>query len=341
MSTDAVLVCTSHHRAQAITEALQVGGWSVRAHLDPAAALRDIRANGYDALFCDERLRGASASGFLSWHQRLSAEAPFYVIAYQGSELATPLRGRVARVLPYPLTPDAVPPTVGRTQWRRAAAAETEIPLQGDTGTVPLTHLLELLGLNDASATVETPAGAIHLSHGRIEHASFAAAQGAESVHGLRALSELMAARDLAFKVLPHRAPPQRSIDRPIMTALTDAARQRDESMRNRRLMDAVAQAHPQATGLAVGYPLNAAANDAWAAGEAAHALLHRYARATQGLATLAKPSHLALEGEGVAWALLALRHELVLSGTTEPGKSLSLLSAMAKSVRALAAEGG
>ena len=341
MSTDAVLVCTSHHRAQAITEALQGAGWSVRSHLDPDEALRDIRANGYDALFCDERLRGASPSGFLSWHQRLAPEAPFYVIAYQGSELVTPLRGRAARVLPYPLTADAVPMSTGRTQWRRVAAAEPRIPLQGDTGTVPLTHLLELLGLNDASATVDTPAGAIHLSHGHIEHASFVAAPGAESVHGLRALSELIAARDLAFKVLPHRAPPLRSINQPIMTALTDAAWQRDESLRNRRLMDAVAHAHPQATGLAVGYPLNAAANDAWGDGMAAHALLHRYARATHGLATLAKPIHLALESEGVAWALLALRRELVLSGTTKPGKSLRLLSAMAKGARMLAAEDG
>lgn len=94
------------------------------------------------------------------------------------------------------------------------------------------------------------------------------------------------------------------------------------------------------ATGLAVGYPLNAAPGDSWGAGGAAHGLLHRYAQATKGQAVLAKPTHLALEGEGFAWALVALANGLVLSGTTGRGKSVSLLSAMVAGIRELAADG-
>ena len=339
VAAEGVLICASHHRAQALRGAIEGAGWRLRVHLDPAAALADIRERPYDALFCDERLKGATPSGFFTWHQRLAPDASFFVVATSGGELAAPLRGRPTHVLPFPLTADVVPPPPDRTQWRRREGSPI-VPLEGDTSTVPLAHVVELVGLNDGSATVETPAGSVHLAKGRIEHASFAAGPDAEPLTGMRALSELIAAEDLAFKVLPYRLPRQRSINQPIMAALTEAARQRDESVRNRRLLTAVKERHPDARGLAIGYPLNPEPGDAWGDGAAPHTLLHRYAHATKGIAAIGKPSHLALEGEGVAWALAALRSGLVLTGVTAPGKSLTLLSAMVASVRAMATEG-
>jgi len=323
-----------------LKRAIEEAGWRVRVHVDAADALRDIRENAYDAFFCDERLRGATVGGFLSWHQRMNASAPFYTIAALGGELATPLRGRPTQVLPYPLTEDEVPPPPNITQAGRREE-HPAIPLEGDTATVPLEHLIELLGLNVGSAIVDTPTGAIHLAKGRIEHATFVTSPGSDAMVGIRALAELIAAEGLAFKVLPHRLPPQRSVNLPIMTALTEAARQRDERARNQRLLAAIKEHHPDATGLAVGYPVNAAPDDVLDDGVAAHELLHRFADATTALPGIGRPSHLALEGEGVAWALVALKNGLVLSGVTSRGKSMSLLSTMVKCVRVLEAESG
>lgn len=332
MAADAVLISGSHHRSTVLADVLQDVGWLLRVHLDPSAALRDIRANPYDALFCDERLRGATASGFLSWHTRLAPQVPFYLIAEAGDELSSPVRGAVTQVLPYPLPRKVVPPPPDTTQWERLA--NPIVPLEGDTETVALTHLIETLGANDGSAVIETAAGSVHLARGRIEHATYVTRPDAPPLLGLRALAELIGARSLRFRVLPHTLPPQRSLNQPIMTALAEASRRRDESLRNGRILAAVHDAHPHARGLAIGYPLNATPDDTWGEGDAAHGLLHDYARATTALPSLAKPSHLALESAGLGWALLALRNDAVLSGVTAPGKSMSLLTAMIRSVR-------
>lgn len=334
MPAEAVLIAGSHHRAQSLKRVLEEAGWRVRAHVDPAEALRDVRATAYDALFCDERLKGATPSGFYSWHQRTNADAPFYAIAASGSELEKAFRGVPAQVLPFPLTAQRVPPppTVTQAGQREEVPA---IPLEGDTSTVPLAHLIELLSLNDGTAVVETPWGAIHLANGRIEHASCAVNPGEEAIVGKVALAELTAAEDLAFKVLPYRPPPKRSVNLPTMMALTEAARLRDESMRNRQLLAAVKEGHPEVTGLAIGYPVNDAPDDALGDGAAAHQLLHSYNNATRALPAIGKPTHLALEGDGVAWAVTALKNGLVLSGVTARGRSLNLLATMVKSVRA------
>jgi len=65
---------------------IEEAGWRLRIHLDPAAALRDIRERPYDANFCDERLKGATTSAFLSWHERLNPALPFYAIAAEGGD---------------------------------------------------------------------------------------------------------------------------------------------------------------------------------------------------------------------------------------------------------------
>jgi hypothetical protein len=340
MPAEAILVSGSYHRAQALKRVIEQAGWRLRVHTDATAALRDIREQPYDALFCDERLKGATAGGFLSWHERLNPSLPFYAIAVEGGELSGTLRGRPTQVLPFPLALDSVPAPADSTLWRERERDDgSVVPLEGNTSTVPLAHLVELLSLNDGGAVVETSAGAIHFADGRIEHASFVAAAGAEAVVGLRALGELIGADDLTFKVLPYRRPMRRSVNLPIMLALTEATRQRDESMRNRRLLTAVKEGHPEATGLAVGYPVNAAPDDELEDGAAAHGLLYRYADATKGVAGIGQPTHLALEGQGVAWALMALRNGVFLSGTTVRGRSLNLLATMVKCVRALEKE--
>jgi len=337
MAAEAVLVSGSSHRAQALARAIEAAGWRLRVHTDAAAALRDIRERPYDAIFCDERLKGATAGGFLSWHQRLNPDLPFYAIAADGGDLSAPLRGRPAAVLPYPLAVDDVPAPVDSTLWReREHVDAAAVPLEGNTSTIPLADLVELLSLNQGAAVVDTPAGAIHFAGGRIEHAALMAEPGADAVVGLRALGELIVAEELAYRVLPYRRPPRASVNLPIMTALTEATRQRDEALRNRRLLAAVKEGHAEATGLAIGYPLNAAPDEALEDGAAAHGLLYRYADATKGLAGIGQPTHLALEGQGVAWALMALRNGLVLSGTTARGRSLNLLATMVKAVRAL-----
>lgn len=332
MAASAVLVSGSPQRVQRLTPIIQAAGWILRVHLDPTVALRDMREHGYDALFCDERLRGASASGFLAWHARLAPDSPCFVIAEHGHDLGAPLRGDPTQVLPFPLTAELVPPPPDTTLWHRHA--NPEVPLEGDTSTVPLAQLVELLGTRDGSAVIETRLGVVHLAQGRIEHATFAASPEAPRSVGLRALGALMAAEALEFRVLPHKLPPLRSVNQAIMTALTDAARRHDEGLRDQALLQAVREAHPQATGLSVGYALNATPDDVWGDGAGAHALLHAYARATAGLATIGQSTHLALEGPDVAWAHMRVRGDTVLAGTTARGKSMSLLTAMVRCVR-------
>lgn len=337
MPAEAVLLSGSHHRAQALKRVIEGAGWRLRVHTDAAAALRDIREHPYDAIFCDERLKGATAGGFLSWHERLNPGLPFYAIATDGGELSGTLRGQPTGVLPYPLALDDVPAPVDSTLWRRREGDDgSAVPLEGNSSTVPLAHLVELLSLNGGGAVVDTPAGSIHFTQGRVEHAGFTAEPGADPIVGLRALGELVAAEDLAYRVLPYRRPARLSVNLPIMTALAEATRQRDERLRNRRLLVAVKEGHPEATGLAVGYPLNASPDDVLEDGASAHGWLYRYADATKGVAGIGQPTHLALEGQGVAWALMALRNGLFLSGTTSRGRSLNLLATMVKSVRAL-----
>ncbi len=334
LHAEAVLVSGSHHRAQVLRRAIEDAGWHLRVHLRPEDALRDLRERPYHALFCDEALKGATQSGFLSWHQRLNPAAPFFAITTMGPDLATPLRGRQVQVLEYPLSADVVPRPPDHPVWQQTAA-NPEAPLEGNTSTIALSQVLELLGLNAGSAIVQTPLGSIHLADGRIEHASTVAASGSEGHVGLRALGELISAEAIAFRVLPHRPPLQPNVNLSTAMALTEAARLHDESLRNQRLLAAVKAAHPQATGLAVGYHMNAAPNDALDEGAEAHRLVRHLFDAIRGTALIGKPSHLALEGEEATLALVLLKNGLILSGTTTRGKSMLLLSVMVKCVRA------
>jgi hypothetical protein len=340
VDAEAVLVCSSHHRAQALKRAIEDAGWQLRVHLDPQRALRDLREQPYSALFCDEPLRGATLGGFLTWHARLNPGAPFYAIASLGEDLATPPRGQPTQVLRYPLASDGVPPPPGEAV-QQAVAERASAPLEGRTSTIALADVIGLLCLNAGSSVVRTPLGSIHLADGRIEHASLAASEHRASLVGLKALAELLAAEDLEFVVVAHRPPPQRSVNLPAMTALTEAARHRDESARNRRLLAALSEAHPQTTGVAVGYHVNDAPHEAVGDGAAAHRLARSLFDATSGANALGKPTRLALEGEDGALALVVLRNGLFLSGITARGKSTSLLAAMLTSVRAQETESG
>jgi hypothetical protein len=335
---EAILVSGSHHRAQALKRAIEDAGWQLRVHLDPQRALRDLREQPYSALFCDEPLRGATLGGFLTWHTRLNPGAPFYAIASLGDALATPPRGQPTLVLRYPLDADDVPPPPGHAA-QQAVAERASVPLEGRTSTIALADVIEFLCLNAGSSVVRTPLGSIHLADGRIEHASVVASEDRESLVGLKALAELLVAEDLEFAVVAHRPPPQRSVNLPAMLALTEAARQRDESVRNRRLLAALGEAHPQATGVAVGYHVNASPHEAVGDGAAAHRLARHVFDATSGANALGKPIRLALEGEEGALALVVLRNGLFLSGITARDKSSSLLAAMLASLRAQEAD--
>ena len=104
----ALVIATTYSRLTQIQKTLEATEWHTDTAQDPKAAVENLRTKHYDAVFCDEDLRGASASGFLAWTKRLAQGVPFYLIRAPGSDGI--LRGeQPSAVLDYPLKPAQLP----------------------------------------------------------------------------------------------------------------------------------------------------------------------------------------------------------------------------------------
>jgi hypothetical protein len=334
MATDAILIATMHHRRSVLAEALQRAGWSLRVYEDAAAALDHIRHHPYAAVFCDEYLRGASAGGFLAWSRRLNPEVPFYVIAMRGERAALAAGHRPNDVLPFPPDEEAIPRAPSVTLWDGPPEALRDVPLEGTTGLVRLTDLVEMLALTGSSAVIslaEGQVGRVYLANGQLEHA-VAVEEDFQSV-GVRGLARLLDLGPTPFQVLPYRAPSRRTVHVSTSAALSEAAQLIDEQRRDRALLEAVAAACPDALGIATGYLLNDAPTQVHGDGVTAFdkgvALMEALKRASDGV------SHLAVEADEFAHAVVIYGDGHVVAAHAKRGRSLVLLNAMAKSVKA------
>ncbi len=333
MPATAVLIATMQHRRSALERALTRAGWSVVGYPDVAGALEHLRTKPYAAVFCDELLRGASAGGFLVWSRRIAPEAPFWVIAASGDEAAVGAHQRPDGVIPFPPDEARLPTPAAASRASPAQPESGDVPLEGRTGLVALADLIDMLALTAASGVIAIDGGMlgqVYLHEGRLEHAECRHDGGETS--GVRGLARLLEHEDVPFRVLPYRAPSRRTFHVPTAAALTEAARLVDERQRDAALLDVVMSECADALGVAVGYALGERPADVRGDGAAA------FAQGVQALAAV-KPvaghvTHLALEGDSRALAVLRFGEDHVLAALAPRGRSLVLLSALAKAVR-------
>lgn len=243
----ALLIATNRGRLAELERALSGAGWRVAAFYDTREALEQLKSGGYQAIFCDHELRGASAQGFLAWQRRLAPAVPFYLIGADA-----PPRGAEVKLLPFPLPPTQVPAPPGTPM--PPVPALRELPLSGDTALIPLADLLSMMGLADQSATVELGAngevGAVGLERGTLTHAE------TPQQRGLKALAALLVSGPCSFRVLPPQPSVRATVNLPVAAALTEAARLADEQRRYRDLVAAVAAACPSLQEASAGYLL-------------------------------------------------------------------------------------
>jgi hypothetical protein len=332
VATDAVLIATMHHRRAALAETLTRAGWQLTVYEDVTLALEHVRGRHYAALFCDEYLRGASAGGFLAWSRRLNPDVPFYVIAMRGNDAALGVGQHPDRVLAFPLVDADAPRPAQASMWDGPPASLRDLPLEGTTALVPLSDLIEMLALTDASAVItlaEGRVGRVYLHNGRLEHAVFA---GEPDTLGVRGLGRLLDLPDTPFQVLPYRNPSRRTVHVSTVAALTEAARLIDEQRRDRLLLEAVRTACPDALGVATGYLLNEAPAEVSGDGVTSFAQGVTLIEAVKGAVT--GISHLSVESEAHAHAIVVYGDGHVLAAHAARGRSLVLLSALAKAVK-------
>ena len=330
--SDALLIATMHHRRAALAESLTRAGWQLTVYEDVNQALTHVRERPYAAVFCDEYLRGASAGGFLAWSRRVNPDIPFFVIAMRGDQAALGANQHPDRVLPFPLGDADVPRPEAASLWDGPLPALRDLPLEGTTALVPLSDLIEMLALTAASAVItlgEGHIGRVYLQNGQLEHAVFA---GEPETLGVRGLGRLLDLGDTAFQVLPYRQPSRRTVHLSTVAALTEASRLIDEQRRDRQLLEAVVTACPDALGVATGYLLNEAPAEVSGDGVVSFAQGVALVEAVKG--TVPGVSHLSIEAEGHALAIVVYGEGHVLTAHAARGRSLVLLSALAKAVK-------
>ena len=333
MDTNAVLIATMHHRRSTLERALVGAGWQPIVYHDVGAALEHLRTRPYAAVFCDEYLRGASARGFLVWSRRIAPDVPFYIIAVTGDTTSLGSHHRPDGVLPFPPDEAAFPRPLKASGWDAPAAASRDLPLEGRTDLVRLGDLIEMLVLTATSSVIALGGGLIgrvYLREGQLEHA--VSMHDDVETSGVRGLARLLDLDDVAFQVLPYRAPSRRTVHVPTTAALVDAARLVDEQRRDAALLDAVRANCRDATGVAVGYPLSERPSDSRGEGQSAFTLGVNLLDAVKQPA--GQVSHLALESEHQAVAAVRFGEDRLLAALAPRGRSMVLLSALAKAVR-------
>ena len=253
----ALVIATTYSRLTHIQKALEATDWQLDVAQDPKAAVENLRTERYDAVFCDEDLRGASASGFLAWTKRLAEGVPFYLVRAPGSD--GKLRGeQPSAVLDYPLKPDQLPKP-GQSALSAPNAAQpdrrfTTSMLSGNTSLVAIADILEMMGIAKQSALLSfgDDTAHVYVNNGILVHAE--AKQGQSALSGLPALALVLILENAEFQVQPFTPPPRPTINLPVTTAMTEAARLADEQRRYQDLIDAVRDACPSVSAVTTGY---------------------------------------------------------------------------------------
>ena len=239
-----------------IKKALREIGWHVAAFRDPKDALESLKTTPYEAVFCDEQVRGASPAGLLTWVRRLVPELPFYLFSNDSDSGRFRLSGPPTATFHFPPVAAQLPLPQGTQS--DMAAQEVQTPLSGNTSLVSLTDVIEMMSISKQQGVVQLDGGGlgfIVVNGAKLEHAVSFIDSVPQS--GLQALAHLMNQPDSEFRVVPYKTSQRPSVNLPVTTALTEAARIADESTRFTSLLSAIQTGCPQATAVAVGYPMS------------------------------------------------------------------------------------
>jgi Domain of unknown function (DUF4388) len=261
MSEPVLLVGGSPSRLETLKKTLVEVGWKVHALQNPKEVLETLKTNIYEAVFCDQELKGASVPGLLSFTRRLNPDMPFYVFGAVDDKvrLSYKMSGEPTAFLPYPPLPIHLPAPKGTPSIEEKVAG-VKTPLSGNTSLVALSTVLEMMGMAGQTGTVELAfgkQGLIYVDKGLISHAIMF--KEGQTIQGLPALSRLLNLENTEFRLAPYDAPKRPSINLPASSALTEAARISDELDRFQIFIDKTRKACPSITAIAIGYPLNAA----------------------------------------------------------------------------------
>lgn len=333
MTPNALLIATLFNRLTVLKEAIESVGWHVVACQNPTDALHRLRTEAISAVFCDEYLRGSSPGGFLAWSRRVDPERPFYLFSVQPDGGAFNAAGNAFpdEILPFPPQPASLPRPPTTAEQRPAPATHTSMPLQGDVALLPLASLLDMMGIAQQSGLVVLEGsanGQVVIEKGILQHIETDTGQ-----QGVRALAELIHAESGSFRVEPYQAPKRRTLMLPAATALTEAAKLIDELERDRKLVALVRRAAPGAHSVVTGYPLSQSPSFGDGDATKAFGLACRLFEANR--AVLSQVSHLCVEGDRSAVALVIYGEGNLLAATGGAGQSLKLLAALAQAVRA------
>jgi hypothetical protein len=334
----ALVVATLKPRLTAISAAVERAGWVCDAHADPRTALARLRAGGHGLLVVDAYLRGASPAGFTAWSRRLDPARP--VVVVRAGDTGHPVDGARSAggaadaVLDFPPPTAGIPRPPGTAELPAAPnPAAQALPLEGTTEVVPLPDLIEMLALGGEGSLVELHGGVrgrVWIDGGALVHAEATVDDAPHT--GVRALATLLAAPTASFEVRTPAVAPRRTIHVSTPAALTEAARLVDEGHRATEVLRRIAADVPDVLGAAIGYPLNEAPSTVHRDGAYAFGV-------AKELLELARPqvgaaSHLAVEGERHAFAVLRYGEGNVVAAHAPRGRSLVLLAALTKAVR-------
>jgi CheY-like chemotaxis protein len=299
----ALLITTTPSRQAVLSAALLAAGWQVLTATTPRAALECLREQQLGAVFCDEPLRGASPTGFLTWTQRLQPEAGFYLF---GAEAGWRSGGsaRPAAFLSFPPIPVELPLPAGRQPSPTQLDDADSMPLSGSTSLISLPQLLEFLSISrrDAVISLHGGRGKLFVKDAMVLHASLQISGAAST--GLTALSELISLEDCDFAVGEFSQPPRATINLPVAGAVTEAARQADERRRDREVVQQVLQLDPTLLAVAVGYHLASSPSDGH--GDANRLFLTAVSLLNSNRTQLGAPVRsISLNGDGLSLAAL------------------------------------
>ena len=258
-----LLVSGSNNRLEILKDSLQKVGWKVLGVNNPKDALGALQQTRFEAVFCDQDIKGASVPGLLSFTRRTHPNMPFYVFGDVDEKirLSFKMSGDPTGFLHYPPVAAHLPlPKGTKSVEERAVGVKT--PLSGDTSLVSLSTVIEMMGMAGQTAIIELDfgrKGLVYVEKGIVEHALVF--NLGQTQQGLGALSQLLILENTEFRLVTYEAPKRPSINLPVASALSEASKMADEISRFQNFINAIRKACPHATAVAVGYPLNANPN--------------------------------------------------------------------------------
>ena len=209
----------------------------------------------YEAIFCDEELKGATVIGIQKVIQQRNPNVPFYYFRDQQSSKTNRFFKEPTAVLPFPPLLNQLPKPP--TYTADPSAKKTEVPFEGNSSMIALIDVLHSMGMDKRSALIQLDkgkVGLIYVNSGILEDALYFANN--QTIKGLKALGRLIQLEDTPYRVMHYAVPGQLSVQLNIDTALTEASRLADEEQRYQRIMQEIRSVCPSISAIAIGYPM-------------------------------------------------------------------------------------